>query len=206
MVTSNLPFGRWGETFSDDVVAAAMIDRLVHRAEVLTQTGDSYRTRGRRDLLAKDRPNRDQSDHRVRRCASARTVQFSPGVDTNPRLSPGVDTNPRRRCLPRRSSRGTPDLVRLTGAASLAEPHENDLTSRAIGRRPSASTDLMRTATAPPARQIFRQLGPLSSTTASNALRRLPPQRRRARDPPAKNWLLGHPQFRCDSPPRQRRG
>ncbi|ALE84826.1 ATPase AAA [Pseudonocardia sp. HH130629-09] len=26
MVTSNLPFGRWGETFSDDVVAAAMID------------------------------------------------------------------------------------------------------------------------------------------------------------------------------------
>jgi IstB-like ATP binding protein len=29
------PFGRWGETFSD-VVAAAMIDRLVHHAEVLT--------------------------------------------------------------------------------------------------------------------------------------------------------------------------
>ncbi|SBW22937.1 DNA replication protein [Candidatus Protofrankia californiensis] len=58
MVTSNLPFGRWGETFSDDVVAAAMIDRLVHRAEVLTLAGDSYRTRQRRELLAKDsRPN-----------------------------------------------------------------------------------------------------------------------------------------------------
>jgi DNA replication protein DnaC len=27
METSNLPFGRWGETFADDVVAAAMIDR-----------------------------------------------------------------------------------------------------------------------------------------------------------------------------------
>ena len=53
MVTSNLPFGRWGETFSDDVVAAAMIDRLVHHAEVLTLTGDSYRTRARRELLAK---------------------------------------------------------------------------------------------------------------------------------------------------------
>ncbi|WP_410625614.1 ATP-binding protein [Amycolatopsis sp. cmx-8-4] len=24
MVTSNLPFGRWGETFSDDVVAAVI--------------------------------------------------------------------------------------------------------------------------------------------------------------------------------------
>ena len=54
MVTSNLPFGRWGETFSDDIVAAAMIDRLVHHAEVLTLTGDSYRTRQRRELLTKD--------------------------------------------------------------------------------------------------------------------------------------------------------
>ncbi|WP_339121489.1 ATP-binding protein [Pseudonocardia sp. D17] len=32
-----------------------MIDRLVHHAEVLTLTGDSYRTRARRELLAKDR-------------------------------------------------------------------------------------------------------------------------------------------------------
>jgi len=37
------------------VRAAAMIDRLVHHAEVLTLTGDSYRTRPRRELLAKDR-------------------------------------------------------------------------------------------------------------------------------------------------------
>jgi DNA replication protein DnaC len=60
MVTSNLPFGHWGETFSDDIVAAAMIDRLVHHAEVLTLTGDSYRTRQRRELLAKQ--NRSQRD------------------------------------------------------------------------------------------------------------------------------------------------
>jgi len=52
LVTSNMPFGRWGEIFSDDIVAAAMIDRLVHHAEVLTLTGDSYRTRSRRELLA----------------------------------------------------------------------------------------------------------------------------------------------------------
>jgi DNA replication protein DnaC len=55
IVTSNLPFGRWGETFSDDVVAAAMIDRLVHHAEVLALSGESYRTRARRELLTKDR-------------------------------------------------------------------------------------------------------------------------------------------------------
>ena len=33
IVTSNKPFGRWGEVFGDEVVAAAMIDRLVHHAE-----------------------------------------------------------------------------------------------------------------------------------------------------------------------------
>ena len=47
IVTSNKPFGRWGEVFGDDVVAAAMIDRLVHHADVLTLTGDSYRLRNR---------------------------------------------------------------------------------------------------------------------------------------------------------------
>jgi DNA replication protein DnaC len=57
LVTSNLPFGRWGEVFGDEVVAAAMIDRLVHHAEVLTLAGDSYRTRARRELLAKERNN-----------------------------------------------------------------------------------------------------------------------------------------------------
>src|SRR6476469_8332880 len=53
MVTSNLPFGRWGETFSDDVVAAAMIDRLVHHAEVLTSPGTPTAPRTRRELLTK---------------------------------------------------------------------------------------------------------------------------------------------------------
>src|SRR6266513_3530494 len=47
IVTSNKPFGRWGEVFGDDVVAAAMIDRLVHHAEVISMKGDSYRLKNR---------------------------------------------------------------------------------------------------------------------------------------------------------------
>jgi DNA replication protein DnaC len=47
IVTSNKVFGRWGEVFGDDVVAAAMIDRLVHHAEVLALKGDSYRLKDR---------------------------------------------------------------------------------------------------------------------------------------------------------------
>ena len=47
IVTSNKPFGRWGEVFGDDTVAAAMIDRLVHHAEVVSLKGDSYRLKDR---------------------------------------------------------------------------------------------------------------------------------------------------------------
>ena len=48
IVTSNLPFSRWGETLGDDVVAAATIDRLIHHAHVIALDGDSYRTRAHR--------------------------------------------------------------------------------------------------------------------------------------------------------------
>ena len=55
IVTNNKPFGRWGEVFGDDVVVccvsaappAAMIDRLVHHAEVIALKGDSYRLKDR---------------------------------------------------------------------------------------------------------------------------------------------------------------
>jgi DNA replication protein DnaC len=47
IVTSNKPFGRWGEVFGNPTVAAAMIDRLVHHAEVISLKGDSYRLKDR---------------------------------------------------------------------------------------------------------------------------------------------------------------
>jgi DNA replication protein DnaC len=45
IVTSNKPFSAWGEIFADEITAAAMIDRLVHHAEILALKGDSYRLR-----------------------------------------------------------------------------------------------------------------------------------------------------------------
>ena len=52
IVTSNKPFSAWGEVFGDDVVATAMIDRLIHHAEILSLKGDSYRLRGKETGLA----------------------------------------------------------------------------------------------------------------------------------------------------------
>jgi DNA replication protein DnaC len=46
-LTSNLPFSGWGGVFGDQAVAAAMIDRIVHHADVLTLKGTSYRLRNR---------------------------------------------------------------------------------------------------------------------------------------------------------------
>ena len=47
VLTSNLPFSGWGGVFGDQVVAAAMIDRIVHHADVLNLKGASYRLRNR---------------------------------------------------------------------------------------------------------------------------------------------------------------
>jgi hypothetical protein len=52
LVTSNKPFSAWGEIFGDDMAATAMIDRLIHHAEILSLKGDSYRLRGK-DLDAR---------------------------------------------------------------------------------------------------------------------------------------------------------
>jgi DNA replication protein DnaC len=47
IVTSNKNFSLWGEIFGDDTVATAMIDRLVHHAEILSLKGESYRLKDR---------------------------------------------------------------------------------------------------------------------------------------------------------------
>ena len=52
IITSNKPFSAWGEIFGDEVTAVAMIDRLVHHAEILSLKGGSYRLRDK-DLGAR---------------------------------------------------------------------------------------------------------------------------------------------------------
>jgi DNA replication protein DnaC len=42
ILTSNLPFARWGDVFADQVVAGAMINRIVHHADVIALKGASY--------------------------------------------------------------------------------------------------------------------------------------------------------------------
>ena len=47
IVTSNCSFEAWGEILGDAMVAAALIDRLVHHATMIALKGKSYRLRER---------------------------------------------------------------------------------------------------------------------------------------------------------------
>jgi DNA replication protein DnaC len=45
LITSNKPFEEWGDIFKDDVVAAAIIDRLLHHCYPFFIQGKSYRVK-----------------------------------------------------------------------------------------------------------------------------------------------------------------
>lgn len=51
ILTSNRGFSEWGEVFGDNVVAAALLDRLLHHAIVIEIAGNSYRLREHAKLV-----------------------------------------------------------------------------------------------------------------------------------------------------------
>lgn len=49
VLTSNLPFPQWAGTFADDAtLTAAMLDRLLHHAHLVSISGESYRLKNKR--------------------------------------------------------------------------------------------------------------------------------------------------------------
>ncbi|MFM0632898.1 IS21-like element helper ATPase IstB [Paraburkholderia xenovorans] len=86
ILSSNRSFAEWAEVFGDSVVAAALLDRLLHHAVVVQIEGSSYRLREHADLLPdhlrsrpsalnpasaetalrrRGRPRKEQSDHQT---------------------------------------------------------------------------------------------------------------------------------------------
>ena len=45
IITTNKPFSKWGELFGDNMIANAILDRLLHHSHVISITGKSYRTK-----------------------------------------------------------------------------------------------------------------------------------------------------------------
>jgi DNA replication protein DnaC len=50
VLTSNKGFEEWGEIFGDEVMAGALIDRLVHHCHIVNIRGNSYRMRHHAEL------------------------------------------------------------------------------------------------------------------------------------------------------------
>jgi len=48
LLTSNKSYGEWGEIFPDAVMAAAILDRLLHHSTTVNIKGESYRLKGKR--------------------------------------------------------------------------------------------------------------------------------------------------------------
>jgi DNA replication protein DnaC len=51
LLTSNTGFSEWGRLLGDEILATALLDRLLHHAEVITINGRSYRMKDRRETL-----------------------------------------------------------------------------------------------------------------------------------------------------------
>lgn len=52
IVTSNRAFSEWPDLFQSPLLASAALDRLAHNAHQIVITGDSYRAKGKRRVLA----------------------------------------------------------------------------------------------------------------------------------------------------------
>ncbi|MDR6504247.1 hypothetical protein J2785_007448, partial [Burkholderia ambifaria] len=91
ILTSNRSFGEWGDVFGDSVVAAALLDRLLHHAIVVQIEGTSYRLREHADLLPDHLRNRPSSLNP----APAEPVRRRPGEGAHPITSP-ADHRPNR--------------------------------------------------------------------------------------------------------------
>ena len=62
VLTSNKGFEEWGHVLGDEVMAAALIDRLLHHCHIVNIRGNSYRMREHRNLL---RATSDKTAERV---------------------------------------------------------------------------------------------------------------------------------------------
>ena len=58
IITTNQPFSKWGEVFSDSILANAILDRLLHHSEIIKITGPSYRIKDKMEEMERKGNNR----------------------------------------------------------------------------------------------------------------------------------------------------
>jgi DNA replication protein DnaC len=61
LITSNVPFDGWGKLFGDEVLASAILDRLLHQSHIFAINGPSYRLKDK--LASRGGPLLEDSVH-----------------------------------------------------------------------------------------------------------------------------------------------
>jgi len=69
VLTSNKGFEEWGEVFGDEVMTAALIDRILHHCHIVNIRGNSYRMRQHAELWQALRQGAEEPASRSRRKA-----------------------------------------------------------------------------------------------------------------------------------------
>src|ERR1017187_8659835 len=74
ILTTNKAFGEWNQVFPNATCVVALVDRLVHRSEILTLAGDSYRLKEAQERAAQ-RASRRAAAKKTRRGSSTDATQ-----------------------------------------------------------------------------------------------------------------------------------
>ena len=61
VVTTNKPFAEWGEIFPNAACVVTLVDRLIHRAEIVPIEGDSYRLKEAKERASRKRKARPKA-------------------------------------------------------------------------------------------------------------------------------------------------
>ena len=72
LITTNKPFSEWNDVFSSAACVVTLVDRLIHRSEIVPLDGESYRLREAKEQAAK------RSKARSRRSAKSRQARETP--------------------------------------------------------------------------------------------------------------------------------
>ena len=77
LITTNLPFGEWGQVFQGERMTAALLDRLTHRCHIFEMNGPSYRFKE----STQTQKDKDKDKDKAR----AKAAKLEPEPAANPR-------------------------------------------------------------------------------------------------------------------------
>lgn len=58
IVTTNKPFSEWNQVFPNAACVVTLVDRLVHRSEIVSIAGNSYRLKEAQERVSRRKPAR----------------------------------------------------------------------------------------------------------------------------------------------------